>query len=112
VQYDKERSAYFMKEKAIGDVISQALALQKGKSKDAKKLEGWRQPVGGKNSGNFGMVVMEVCQKYLANDETITVGEVNAGLDDLAKGEEKKVKVMSKLLDKMSPRQVNKRPGR
>lgn len=83
---ERERSAYNLKEKKLGQLLVKVLSLSK-LSNDATKLLNFRA-VNNSQGGDFGHVAYYVLKNRMGtNCGTLTVGDINNILDKIAAAE-------------------------
>lgn len=83
---ERERSAYNLKEKKLGQLLVKVLSISK-QSGDATKLLTFRA-VNTSHGGDFGHVAYYVLKNRMCtNSGTLTVGDVNNILDKIAVAE-------------------------
>ncbi|XP_026319708.1 DNA ligase 4-like isoform X1 [Hyposmocoma kahamanoa] len=83
---ERERSAYNLKEKKLGQLLIKVLSLSK-LSNDATKLSNFRT-VNNSHGGDFGHVAYYVLKNRMGtNSGTLTVGDINNILDKIAAAE-------------------------
>eukprot|EP00041_Stephanoeca_diplocostata_P038168 m.1481493 g.1481493 ORF g.1481493 m.1481493 type:complete len:1109 (+) comp25177_c1_seq6:260-3586(+) len=83
-QWDRDRTAYSLKEAALARLYVEALDVSTT-SIAAEKLVNWQDSTyNGNNTGNFSKVVRDVLLTRAGGNGRITVGEVNTALDTLA----------------------------
>ncbi|XP_049941540.1 DNA ligase 4 isoform X2 [Schistocerca serialis cubense] len=83
-KFDRERSAYGVKEHALAKIYIRILCLPKG-GMDAEKLLNFRSPKAGVNqAGDFAEVAYFVLKNRCGEGKKFTVEDVNSRLDALA----------------------------
>jgi DNA ligase-4 len=96
---DKERQSYGMKESVLARMYVDLLTIAVT-SEHARQLLQWKRPSSGHASGDFAGVVEQALHSRLRSSSTLTVGDLNRALDDLARAVDRadKKAVLNRLL--------------
>jgi DNA ligase-4 len=103
---DKERQSYGIKESVLAHMYVRMLSISVT-SEHARQLLQWKRPSSGRASGDFASIVEQALQSRLHPQSTLTVGELNRALDELARAVDrtKKKDVLGRLLMNSTARQ-------
>jgi DNA ligase-4 len=81
---DKERQSYGMKESVLARMYVDLLTIAVT-SDHARQLLQWKRPSSGRASGDFAAIVEQALHSRLKPTSTLTVGDLNRSLDQLAR---------------------------
>eukprot|EP01022_Parablepharisma_sp_SALTPOND_P011968 TRINITY_DN15277_c0_g1_i1.p1 TRINITY_DN15277_c0_g1~~TRINITY_DN15277_c0_g1_i1.p1 ORF type:complete len:732 (-),score=68.46 TRINITY_DN15277_c0_g1_i1:510-2705(-) len=100
-QLDRERGNYGVKEVALAKMYSEIMMLPKQEGERLKYYKNPQRQPAGAPAGDFVAVLMAVMDKRCRTDASLSVGQVNSYLDQLAKGVDNKEKktTLAKLLN-------------